>query len=119
MSSVAAIADLLKVRFKSQQARTGQKPERVLETFAERVKASPGTLASILRKRVNKVCSELRERIIKAAMADIQQEISTLEHEQELYRNLGFNPSHHDFLEVEEALAKARAGLARMKGAAR
>ncbi len=119
MPALAVVAQFSKRLIRKEQERAGTCADTALVTVARRLRAAPGAIASILRMRVNKVCADLRDRIVKAALNDIQQEIERLDADRRLLENMGFGPDQGDVLAVEDAIAAARAALARMRGAAR
>ena len=115
---IAALAHFSKALIRRDQERLGGCAETALARVARRVRATPGAFANIVRMRVQRVRDDVRQRIIAAALADIEQEIARLEHDQRLLATLGFGPSHDDYREAETALETARACLARMRGQA-
>lgn len=116
MQALAVVAQLSRRLVRKEQERCGGCADTALKTVARRMRAAPGAFANLIRMRVNKVCADLRDRIVKAALADIEQEIERLDHDKRLLESLGFGPSHNDVRAVEDAIASARAALARMKG---
>lgn len=116
--AIAALAHFSKALIRRDQERLGGCAETALARVARRVRATPGTFANIVRMRVQRVRDDVRQRIIDAALADIEQEIKRLEHDQQLLAAMGFGPSHDDYREAETALETARACLARMRGQA-
>ena len=116
MQAIVVVAQFSKRLIRKEQDRSRSCADTALVTVARRLRAAPGSIASILRLRVNKVCADLRDRIVKAALADITQEIERLDADKQLLESLGFGPSHNDVRAVEDAIASARAALARMRG---
>lgn len=115
---IATLAHFSKALIRRDQERLGGCAETALARVARRLRASPGSFANIVRMRVQRVRDDIRERIINAALEDIHQEITRLEHEQRLLATMGFGPSHDDYREAETALETARACLSRMRGQA-
>lgn len=113
---LAVVAQFSKRLVLRDQNRLGGCVEDATLRVARRLKVAAGTFANIIRQRVKKVSADIRDRIVSAALTDIQQEIERLEHDKRLLEALGFGPSCDDFLAAEAALATARDCLARMKG---
>lgn len=118
MGGISAVAHFSKALIRRDQERFGGCAETALARVARRVRATRGTFANIVRMRVQKVRDDLRERIINAALADIEQEITRLEHDKRLLAAMGFGPDHNDYRTAEDALETARACLSRMRGEA-
>lgn len=115
---LAVMAQFSKRLVLRDQTQLGGCVETATARVARRLRAAPGTFANILRQRVKKISADLRDRIVSAALHDIHQEIDRLEHDKRLLEAMGFGPSHDDFRTAEDALATARACLARMRGQA-
>ena len=115
VNTMAAMAHFSKRLVLRDQGRFGGDSETATARVARRLRAAPGTFANIIRQRVKKISAEMRDRIVNAALADVQQEIERLDHEKRLLESMGFNPSHDDFRAVEAGLEAARQGLARMR----
>jgi hypothetical protein len=115
MGSLAAVAHFSKALIRRDQERLGGCADTALARVARRVRATPGTFANIVRMRVQKIRDDLRERIVAAALADIDQEIQRLEHDKRLLEAMGVSPSCDDYRAAEDALATARDCLARMR----
>ncbi|MCO5092643.1 hypothetical protein [Bosea sp. (in: a-proteobacteria)] len=113
---LAVVAQFSKRLVARDQDRLGGCAETATARVARRLRAAPGTFTNIIRQRVKKVSADLRDRIVSAALADIQQEIERLEHEKRLLEAMGFGPSCDDYRAAEAALATARDCLARMRG---
>jgi hypothetical protein len=118
MSTTAAMAHFSKRLVRKEQDRSGSCAETALASVARRLRAAPGAFANIIRQRVKKVSADMRDRIVTAALADIEHEIERLDHDKRLLQGMGFGPSHNDVVAVEDAIASARAALARMRGQA-
>lgn len=119
MGSVGSLAAFSRSMIRRERARSGCDQEEAIRNVAGRIKIGAGTLANIIRNRVKDVGFRIGGIIIAAAIADIENERKQLEHELALLVDLGPNADPADLAEVEECLAVARQGLARMKGAAR
>lgn len=119
MGTLAAVAHFSKRLVRKEQERVGGCAETALASVARRMRAAPGAFANIIRMRVKKIHADLRDRIVAAALMDIQQEVERLDADKRLLEGLGFGPSHNDVLAVEDAIAAGRAALARMRSAAR
>ncbi len=114
MNAIAAFSRSL---IKREQIRTGDCAETAMQRVARRIKTEPGTLGNIVRNRVKSVCFSLGNRIIAAAIADIENERKKLEHEHECLLALGASPDptaleeiNQGFEIVDRALARMRAG---------
>lgn len=116
MGTLAAVAHFSKRLVRKEQDRIGGCAETALASVARRMKAAPGAFANIIRMRVKKVSADLRDRIVAAALSDIEHEIERLDHDKRLLEGLGCGPSHSDVVTLEGALETARDALARMKG---
>lgn len=116
MGSLAAVAHFSKRLVRKEQERIGGCANTALATVARRLRAAPGAFANIIRMRVKKIHADLRDRIVAAALADIEHEIERLDEDKRTLSALGFGPSHNDVLAVEDAIASARAALGRMRG---
>jgi len=115
MSAVAAIASFSRSLVRRDQIRTGGCAETAIQRVADRIKVSRGTFANIVRKKVKSVCMSVGQRIIAAAISDIENERRQLDHERELILSVASPTNTDDLLAVETALEAARAGLARMR----
>lgn len=118
VNTIAAMAHFSKRLVIREQSRFGGDAETAAARVARRLRAAPGTFANIIRKRVKKVSADLRDRIVAAALSDIEREIERLEHEQRILESMGYGPSHDDYRTAEDALETARACLSRMRGQA-
>lgn len=119
MGTLAAVAHFSKRLVRKEQERAGGCAETALASVARRMRAAPGAFANIIRMRVKKIHADLRDRIVAAALADIEHELERLDADKKLLGSLGFGPSHNDVVAVEDALAAASAALARMRSAVR
>lgn len=116
MGAVASIAAFGRTLVKREQYRSGGCAELALQRVAGRVRIGPGTLGNIIRRRVKTVCVALAQRIIAAAIADIEAEKRQLEHERDGLLALGCDADPAALAHAEEGLAIVRQGLARMRG---
>lgn len=116
MGAIADVAQFTKGLIRRDQARFGGSVEQAIGRVARRLKAAPGTFENIIRNRAKKIAGDLRDRIVAAALSDIQREIESLEHEKRLLETMGFGPSCDDYNAAEAALETARACLSRMRG---
>lgn len=112
MNAVQAFSRALVRR---EQFRGGGCIEAAIERVATRLKTPAGTLTNIIRNRVKSVCFSLGQKIIAAAISDIENERKQLEHEREILMSVVSPENADDLLEVEAALASARAGLERLR----
>lgn len=115
MGTIAAVAHFSKRLVRKEQERSGGCSETALASVARRLRAAPGAFANIIRMRVKKVSADLRDRIVAAALADIEHEIERLDHDKKLLEGMGCGPSHSDLVTLESALETARSALARMR----
>lgn len=115
---LAVVAQFSKRLVLRDQTRLGGCVEDATLRVARRLKVAAGTFGNIIRQRVKKVSADLRDRIVTAALADIEQEIERLEHDKRLLEAMGFGPSCDDYRAAEDALETARACIARMRGQA-
>lgn len=111
-----AIAAFSRTLIKREQLRSGGCAETALQRVARRIKTGPGTLGNIVRNRVKSVCFSLGNRIIAAAIADIENERKKLEHERECLLALGGNPDPAALAEVEAGFQIVDRALERMRG---
>lgn len=114
-SDMSAVQAFGRALVKREQFRTGGCVDTVIARVASRIKTGPGTLANIIRNRVKSVCFTLGQRIIAAAISDIENERKQLDHEREILMSVVAPSNADDLAEVEAALEAARAGLARMR----
>jgi hypothetical protein len=118
MGSVASIAAFSRSLVRREQFRSGGDVEKAIQRVAGRLKVGPGTIANLVKNRVKSVCFLIGNRIIAAAIADIENEKRQLEHEHQALVALGRHADPSALAAVEQGLAIARDGLARMRGAA-
>lgn len=116
MGSVASIAAFSRSLIRREQWRAGGDAENAIRRVASRIKTGPGTLTNIVKNRVKSVCFALGNRIIAAAISDIENEKRQLEHEHEALMALGAHADPSALASVEEGLAIVREGLKRMRG---
>lgn len=117
MGSVGSLAAFSRSLIRREQSRSGGDAETAIRNVASRLKMGQGTLANIVRNRVKSVGFHIGSMIIAAAIADIESERKQLEHERDCLMALGPHADASDLAEVEESLAVARQGIARMRGA--
>ncbi len=115
-SDMSAVQAFGRALVRREQFRAGGCIDTAISRVASRLKTGPGTLANIIRNRVKSVCFTLGQRIIAAAISDIENERKQLEHERELLMAVATPTNADDLAEVEAHLAAADACLARMKG---
>lgn len=115
-SDMNAIAAFSRQLIKREQARSGDCAENAIQRVARRLRTGPGTLANIVRNRVKSVCFLLGQRIVAAAIADIENERKKLEHERECLLALGANADPSALEEIEAGFAIVSSALARMRG---
>lgn len=118
MGSVASIAAFSRTLIRREQWRSGGDAETAIRRVASRLKVGPGTISNLVRNRVKSICFEIARRIVAAAISDIEQERKQLEHEHQALMALGPHADPSALAAVEQALAVAREGLARMRGEA-
>ena len=114
-SDMSAVQAFGRALVRREQFRSGDCVDTAIASVAARIKTGPGTLANIIRNRVKSVCFTLGQRIIAAAISDIENERKQLEHEREILMSVVAPSSSDDLCEVEAALEAAREGLARMR----
>ena len=117
-SDMSAVQAFSRALVRREQARSGGCSETAIARVASRIRTGPGTLANIIRNRVKSVCFNLGQRIIAAAISDIENEKKALEHEHQALVALGHHADPSALATVEQGLAIVRAGLARMRGQA-
>lgn len=117
-SDMSAVQAFSRALVRRGQARSGGCSETAIARVASRIRTGPGTLANIIRNRVKSVCFNLGQRIIAAAISDIENEKKALEHEHQALVALGHHADPSALATVEQGLAIVRAGLARMRGQA-
>lgn len=115
MSSVPALAEVTRGMIRREKYRVGC-PEAARATVARRLRIGAGSLSNLIRERIKAVSSEVRDRIVSAAIADLHNEISKLEHEKQLLMAMGDRPDSLDFQAVETSIETARKTLSRMRG---
>lgn len=81
-------------------------------SLARRLRTSPGTLEGIRRLRTKVVPHWLMARIKAEFVSVLQSEISRLEHEIAVCKQIGFHHSDHALQEAEAQMAAARKILA-------
>lgn len=113
---IASLAHLSRTMIRFEQVRNGLSVPAATKRVAARIKTTVNTIDGILRERTKRVCTDLRARIVTAALSDIEKQIEQLSHEKRLLEAMGFGPSHDDYRDAEDALETARACLARMRG---
>jgi hypothetical protein len=112
MNAIAAFSRSLVRR---EQYRAGGCSETAIARVARRLRTGPGTLSNIIRKRVKSVCFMLGQRIVAAALSDIDQERKRLEAEHAALMDLGAHADPDLLAAVEASLAAAREGLEKMR----
>jgi hypothetical protein len=90
-------------------------PQAARDTVARRIKIGAGSLSNLIRERIKTVSADLRDRLVSAAIADLSNELTKLEHERQLLLQMGTSPDHDDMRSLESALATARKAIERMK----
>ena len=113
MNAVVAFSRSLVRR---EQFRSGGCAETAIARVARRLKTGPGTLSNIIRKRVKSVCFMLGQRIVAAAISDLEQEQKRLEAERDLLLDMGPNPDPALLDAADAALEQARANIEKMRG---
>lgn len=114
MSSVPALAEVTRGMIRREKYRLGC-PQAAKQTVARRLRIGAGSLSNLIRERIKAVSSEVRDRIVAAAIADLGHEITKLEYERQLLLQMGTSPDHNDMRALEGALAAAREAIGRMR----
>ncbi len=114
MSSVPALAQVARGMIQREKSRLGC-PQAARDTVARRIKIGAGSLSNLIRERIKTVSADLRDRLVSAAIADLSNELTKLEHERQLLLQMGTSPDHDDMRSLESALATARKAIERMK----
>ena len=114
MSSVPALAQVARGMIQREKNRLGC-PQAARDTVARRIKIGAGSLSNLIRERIKTVSADLRDRLVSAAIADLTNELTKLEHERQLLLQMGTSPDHDDMRSLESALATARQAIGRMK----
>lgn len=114
MSSVPALAQVARGMIQREKNRLGC-PQAARDTVARRIKIGAGSLSNLIRERIKTVSADLRDRLVSAAIADLTNELTKLEHERQLLLQMGTSPDHDDMRSLESALAAARQAIERMK----
>lgn len=114
MSSVPALAQVARGMIQREKNRLGC-PQAARDTVARRIKIGAGSLSNLIRERIKTVSADLRDRLVSAAIADLTNELTKLEHERQLLLQMGTSPDHDDMRSLESALATARQAIERMK----
>lgn len=118
----AATLGRFTARLVSREAsQNGGRTDRAIEAVARKVSSCAGTIKNLLRckngvARVKSVCFFLGQRIVSAAIADIENERKKLEHEHACLLALGVSPDPAALAEVEAGFEIVDRALARMRG---
>lgn len=112
MNAIAAFSRNL---IKREQLRSGGCAETAMQRVARRIKTGPGTLGNIVRNRVKSVCFSLGNRIIAAAISDIENERKKLENEHVCLLAMGASPDATALAEIEAGFEIVDRALARMR----
>lgn len=121
MASIAAIAQILDYRVKVVASEHAVEPEDAIGIVARKFKAGAGTIANIIRckngkQRVKSVCFSLGQRIIQAAIEDIERKKKELESEHARLLDLAVNANPAALARAEEGLRITMEALAEMRG---
>lgn len=114
MSSVPVLAGVTRGIVRREKYRVGDATV-ARQATARRLRIGLGTLKNLVYERIKTVSSELRDRIVAAAIADLSNEINKLEYEKQLLVQMGTSPDHNDMRALEGALATARQAIERMR----
>lgn len=114
MSSVPTLALVARSLVARETVRSGS-PQAAKQTVARRLRIGSGSLANLIRERIKSVSADVRDRLVAAAIADLGNEITKLEHERQLLLQMGTSPDHNDMRALEVALQTARQAIERMK----
>lgn len=98
-----------------EQDRSGTDREAATCAVARRARLSVGTVGNVIRRRVKDVAASVRDRLVSAAIADITNEITRLEHDRQMLVQMGACPRSDDMDALDGALATARAAIERMR----
>jgi hypothetical protein len=123
MAEVQAIALMLDRQVKVAQVENGVDPETAAMIVARKFRAGASTIVNLLRckngaPRVKSVCFSLGNRIIKAAIADIDRQQQKLEQERARLMAMAVNADPVALARAEEGLRIAREALAEMRRSA-
>ena len=114
MSSVPVLAEVTRGIVRREKYRVGDATV-ARQATARRLRIGLGTLKNLVYERIKTVSSELRDRIVAAAIADLSNEINKLEYEKQLLVQMGTSPDHNDMRALEGVLATARQAIERMR----
>src|SRR5690606_21361417 len=76
-----------------------------LNRVARRMRINPGLIANLIKRRVKTITADIRDRLVAAAIADIEHEITRLENERTILAALDGNQIADDLDDIEGALA--------------
>lgn len=114
MSSVPTLALVARGLVARETTRSGS-PQAAKQTVARRLRMGSGSFANLIRERIKSVSADVRDRLVAAAIADLGNEITKLEHERQLLLQMGTSPDHDDMRALVGALETAREAIERMK----
>ena len=114
MSSIASLSEVAGNMVAREKSRSGD-ADAARSSVARRLQVGVGSLTNIIKRRVKSVRSDVRDRLIAAAIADLTREIERLDHERQLLLQMGTSPDHDDMRAAETAIAAAREAIGRMQ----
>lgn len=116
MSSAVIIERAAREIVKREAVRSGVPEATAIQRVATALRVAPGSLGNIVKRRVKRISADMRDRVVRAYIADLTREIQRLEHERQLLLAMGEDPRSDDMDKVARALAIATSAIERMKG---
>lgn len=116
MSSAVIVERAARTLVKQEAIRADVTEASAIQRVASALRIAPGSLGNIVRRRVKRISTDMRDRIVAAYIADLTREIQRLQHERQILLAMGTDPRSDDMDKVGRALAIARAAVDRMKG---
>lgn len=92
---------------KREAARSGQPVREARVRLANRIGVMPGTLENIRRKRVKEARVGVFEKVRRAFIRSLEDEIAALTHELQMARQCGVDPREDEVARIEAAIAQA------------
>ena len=114
MTSVSALSQVANGMVRREKNRTGS-ADAAKATVARRLRVGVGSLTNIIKRRVKTISADVRDRLVSAAIQDLTNEITRLDHERQLLLQMGTSPMADDMRALESALETARQAIERMK----
>lgn len=103
-----SVAVLTRDLERREHARGGGSMPAARQRLARKLGLAPGTIYNLARERLKRIDADVRARIARYAIEDLEREIADRTHELEMARQMGVAPDSDLVLRAQTVLARAQ-----------